>query len=204
MGLPCEIVVPDSYESLLDRFVAGEFELAYFGGYSFVAAHELGGAKPLVLRRADQHFVSYYIVSGDSKERGIDMKTAVDLSLPPFVSGMGERVRTEGDALHLSPEVVTSLCMSFHELAKNAAKYGALSTGEGRLAVSWQFDADELELTWVEEGGPKVVAPPAGGVGTSLVKGFVRYELKGEVDLEFRSEGLVGRMRIPKDRMVAA
>lgn len=72
LGIPCEIIVPKSYESLVDRFVAGDFELAYFGGYSFVSAHQQAGAVPLVLREQDRQFVSYFIVAGDNPKQSLN------------------------------------------------------------------------------------------------------------------------------------
>ena len=94
--------------------------------------------------------------------------------------------------------------MIFHELATNAVKYGALSTTEGHIEVTWQLlpGDDELALTWVEHDGPPVDAAAARGFGTSFVMRSVGYELSGRAEIELVPEGVRFQMRIPFARNV--
>jgi len=90
-----------------------------------------------------------------------------------------------------------------HEMATNAAKYGALSSGEGRLTVSWAIigDAgpDRLRLTWDESGGPPVSEPTRSGFGSRLVSQSITRDLGGRIDLDYRAGGLHCVMEIPVD-----
>jgi diguanylate cyclase len=119
-----------------------------------------------------------------------------------------EQVRLEGEELDLAPREALALGMVFHELATNAAKYGALSTPGGRVRVVWTLaDGDErpqLSLDWTETGGPLVVAPTRRGFGTRMVQGSVVGELGGAAKLAFEPEGFSLRMTIPLERRSAA
>jgi len=90
--------------------------------------------------------------------------------LSPFGDGM--RIQLEGPEVELPPDLALALGMAFHELATNAAKYGALSTPAGRLEVNWEIRADdtelELALRWVERDGPSVTQPGRQGFGGLL------------------------------------
>ncbi len=83
--------------------------------------------------------------------------------------------------------------MGFHELATNAARYGALSNATGLVAVSWDIapDAKTLKLTWHESGGPQIGHPERKGFGLRLVEHGLGRELGGMVRLDFAPEGLV-------------
>ena len=90
--------------------------------------------------------------------------------------------------------------MALHELTTNAAKHGALSTPEGSLHVSWGYDDDHrVQLTWRETVENPVSPPTRQGVGMTLIKGVIEYELGGTVVIEFRPEGLTCRMTLPTD-----
>ena len=94
------------------------------------------------------------------------------------------------------------MSMVLHELATNAAKYGAPSNGHGRVSVCWQnaFQrgrGSKLVLEWREAGGPPVVAPDITGYGTSVIRDLIPYELGGAVDYELAGEGARCRLEIP-------
>jgi two-component sensor histidine kinase len=87
-----------------------------------------------------------------------------------------------------------------HELATNAAKYGALSTPEGRVEVAWTIAGDRptrLELSWTERGGPKIDRLPRHGFGTELIERGIRFELQGEAKLGVVDGGLHCRIVVP-------
>jgi two-component sensor histidine kinase len=116
-----------------------------------------------------------------------------------------EQVRLEGEEQDLAPREALAMGMVFHELATNAAKYGALSTPNGCVRVTWSVaDGDgerrQLVLEWIETGGPPVTAPTRRGFGTRMVQGSVVGELGGSATLAFEPAGFSLRMAIPLDR----
>lgn len=102
--------------------------------------------------------------------------------------------------VRLSPKAVVAMGMAIHELATNAAKYGALSAPGGRLEVEWRIEADPdptLRLTWTERGGPPVSIPTRRGFGVRLLEKGLAGELSGDVALTYDSLGLICRMGLP-------
>jgi len=92
--------------------------------------------------------------------------------------------------------------MVLHELATNAAKYGALSNGHGRVSARWRLSSrglagGTLVIEWKESGGPPVVAPTASGYGTSVIRDLIPYELGGTVQYEFAGDGIRCKLEIP-------
>ena len=81
--------------------------------------------------------------------------------------------------------------MGFHELATNAARYGAFATPDGVVHVSWTVDGEMLKLRWEERGGPPVAAPQRRGFGLRLIEHGLGRELSGVVKLDFAPGGLV-------------
>ena len=113
----------------------------------------------------------------------------VDDALGPY-RGTG-RVSTEGPDLRLLPKTAVSLALAVHELGTNAAKYGALSTGEGAVAVRWTADDGRLSFVWRESGGPSVTPPAARGFGTRMIERALAAERGGTARIDFAPEGLV-------------
>jgi PAS domain S-box-containing protein len=129
--------------------------------------------------------------------------------------GVGELVRSElapcmtdcnnlidGPDVVLAAEATQPLAMVLHELATNAAKYGALSNGRGQVLVRWHRasngrSSDKLVLDWREVGGPPVVAPNSSGYGTSVIRDLIPYELGGAVSYELAREGARCMLEIP-------
>ncbi|MEJ8404943.1 HWE histidine kinase domain-containing protein [Brevundimonas vesicularis] len=116
------------------------------------------------------------------------------------------RISLNGPPVSLEPAVVLSLGMIFHELATNAAKYGALHTPDGRILIDWGL-ADQrdrkLKLSWREIGGPKVTAPQRRGFGSRLIERNIRHDLAGEIDLVYAADGLIAELTVPLDRTAA-
>ncbi|TPL73671.1 CheR family methyltransferase [Mesorhizobium sp. B2-3-15] len=115
------------------------------------------------------------------------VKELLHQELEPF--GI-ERIELDGDDVRLGPQQGLSLSMAIHELATNAAKYGALSKPRGRIGVRWAMDGDNFTLGWREKDGPPVKEPLNNGFGLNLLKGEIGYRLGGQVDTSFHKEGL--------------
>ena len=112
-----------------------------------------------------------------------------------------DRVQLAGPTVSLKPRHALSLGMILHELATNAAKYGALSTPAGKLAIEWTrsaaADGDHLTLCWREIGGPAVVQMNRQGFGLKLIERETSYNLGGEASVDFGATGVSVRLSIP-------
>jgi PAS domain S-box-containing protein len=116
----------------------------------------------------------------------------------PFEGPDRSRFATGGPHVLLAPNVALAIAMALHELATNAAKYGALSNGAGEVSLTWSLGAFEepvLQLLWREQDGPPVTAPVNRGFGSRLLQQGLTAELGAPAELDFRPEGLVCRMR---------
>lgn len=111
--------------------------------------------------------------------------------------GQPGQIAFSGRPLLLEPAAAQIVAMVLHELATNAAKYGALSDTIGRLSVSWHTDADGLHVTWNETGGPAVSAPTQRGFGTRSVIGSVETQLGGKAEFDWDPAGLKCRLHVP-------
>jgi two-component sensor histidine kinase len=84
-----------------------------------------------------------------------------------------------------------------HELATNAGKYGALSTGKGRVDVGWGTDGDTFTMSWTEREGPPVSPPERRGFGTTVVERMAKQSVEGVVELDYAPSGLSWRLTCP-------
>ena len=108
-------------------------------------------------------------------------------------------VNVEGPSLGLDARAYSVLALVTHELATNAAKYGALSAENGKLKVEWRLSEDgALEIDWRESDGPTVVAPKRQGFGSILLKRSIPFDLGGESTIEYAPDGLRATLRIPE------
>ncbi|MEZ6000194.1 PAS domain S-box protein [Hyphomonas sp.] len=125
-----------------------------------------------------------------------------DQVLPYAQGGIDRQVTMSGPPLMLGPEAAHTFGLILHELATNAAKYGALSTEQGRLDISWKrgshLQQRDAILTWVERGGPPVEPPKRRGFGSVLIEQSLSHALGGEANIEYRPEGLWAQFRFRK------
>jgi PAS domain S-box-containing protein len=129
---------------------------------------------------------------------GASIKAIIEDELSPYVTGDAERVRIAGDDVRLPATLAQAIAVAVHELATNAAKYGALSKPSGRVAISWQTEgADRLVLKWAESGGPRVAAPTRKGFGVGAIDGVIRT-LGGKATRQWKPEGLVCELCFPE------
>ena len=110
-------------------------------------------------------------------------------------------MQLHGDNLTLLPKHALALSMAIHELATNAAKYGALSVSTGQVSIGWNTRTTQagrrLHLQWVESGGPAVVPPAHRGFGSRLISEGLPYELDGQVTLDFLPHGVTCVIDVP-------
>lgn len=130
--------------------------------------------------------------------RGADLAEMARAILSPYLAARDGRLQLELPHLLLPPMVAQSLNLALHELATNAAKYGALSRPSGRVALSGRIEGAELRLTWSEEGGPEIAAPPLReGFGSVLIARALAQQTGGLVERDWRPQGLVCRITLP-------
>jgi two-component sensor histidine kinase len=118
---------------------------------------------------------------------GADLADLVARAVAPFVTG---QVTLDGPSVDVLPSQALALSLALHELATNAAKYGALSRPEGRIALRWKVEDDRLDLNWQESGGPLVDPPARRGFGSRLIENALSRDLDGQTRLEFAPEGV--------------
>lgn len=113
------------------------------------------------------------------------------------------RINLNGLPVALEPAAALSLGMIFHELATNAAKYGALSAPDGRVLVDWavaNHAQPVLHIAWREIGGPPASPPERRGFGSRLIERNVRHDLAGQVELDYADTGFHAEFSIPLHR----
>ena len=129
------------------------------------------------------------------KWQGSDVQDLVGRVLQPYVLNSPERVRVSGPRVPLSPRLSVVLSMIIHEIATNAAKYGALSNDTGTVRLDWEAVTEngkpKLRLVWVESGGPIVTTPVQRGFGSRLIERSARDQLGGEATVDFLPRGVV-------------
>jgi two-component system CheB/CheR fusion protein len=112
------------------------------------------------------------------------------------------RVEIDGPEVAVRGDAATSLALVIHELATNAAKYGALSIAGGHLHISWSTANGRLSLTWTEAGGPPVSGPPSHeGFGSVLARRSVQGQLSGDMVFHWNPDGLVVVLSAPMERL---
>jgi PAS domain S-box-containing protein len=133
-----------------------------------------------------------------SRWEGANLRNLVTQELSPYCQDVEARARIEGPDLLLEPYAAQTIAITLHELATNAAKYGALSVPDGRVHVAWSgVDKAHLILRWTETRGPLVTSPTRKGFGTRVMERMIREQLKGKMQFEWRADGLVCEIVLP-------
>ncbi|WP_116086584.1 sensor histidine kinase [Tropicimonas sp. IMCC34011] len=134
---------------------------------------------------------------GDAAPASI--RALVERALAAYLGDNGKRIEYEGPDLTLWSKGAMTLAMALYELATNAAKYGALSRPEGRVALTWRVEGDpaELFIEWRESGGPRVAVPTRSSFGTDLLRTITPADLNGEAEMIYAPDGLIWRLRAP-------
>jgi len=137
-----------------------------------------------------------------SRWQGISLAEIVRRELAPYTTR--SNIEINGPHITLKSEAGQAMATVLHELATNAAKYGALSTEKGRVSIRWDqrssgHSSSRLVFEWQEMGGPPVEAPGKPSYGTTTICELIPYEFGGTVDLVFAPEGVSCRLELPPD-----
>lgn len=131
--------------------------------------------------------------------RHVMLDDLVRAELGAFAALIGRRIILSGSEIAVTPAAAQALGMAFHELATNAAKYGALSNDVGAVTITWRLEmakdgVRQVHIEWREVGGPTVTAPASKGFGSTVIGPMVRSGLGAEVDVDFDPAGVTWRM----------
>lgn len=132
-----------------------------------------------------------------SRWEGADLGTLVEEEFAPYRTDDPQRASSEGPPILLQPSTAQTLALALHELATNAAKYGAWSAGSGRVSLRWTVEPRGIVLEWAESGGPAVSKPAKQGYGTRVVHAGIEHQLGGKVAFDWQPSGLHCTMIVP-------
>ncbi len=124
---------------------------------------------------------------------GVELSEIIKGEMKPYDEGL-KRIVLSGPAVRLETETALTFGMAIHELATNAVKYGALSTADGQISVTWEKFGDDVHLLWQENGGPPVEAPKRKGFGSQLLQKILAKQLNGKIDVVYETTGLLVKM----------
>ncbi len=146
------------------------------------------------------------VVKNDWK--AVSLGELIHSQLGPF-RDLSPRISIEGPPVEITASAAQTLGMAVHELATNAAKYGALSDAVGRVAINWEVKTDVARerrflLSWTESGGPPVTKPKALGFGSVVVGRMIRIGFGCDAQIDFAPTGVVWRIDCPGDRVLDA
>jgi two-component sensor histidine kinase len=142
------------------------------------------------------HDIIFASRSGSASLRDLIVK-----QVGPYAGQDADRMTLVGPEAHLSANVAHGLSLIVHELATNAAKYGALSRESGRIEVSWSVDRGGetplVRLVWRERGGPRVTPPQRTGFGSRLIRSALSHAAGGSADVAYEADGVVAQIAAP-------
>jgi len=125
-----------------------------------------------------------------SRWQGADIARLIREEVAPYQNDGASRVHLDGPSIILPPDSAQTIALAVHELATNAAKYGALSDESGRLDIQWKLQDGMIELLWRERGGPVTSKPTRRGFGTKIIDSSINARSGGDAKFEWLTEGL--------------
>ncbi|MCF3933210.1 PAS domain-containing protein [Acuticoccus sp. M5D2P5] len=136
---------------------------------------------------------------------GASLVTLLEEELEPYRGKGSTTITIAGPSVQMKPDDAQLFAIAFHELATNAAKYGALSVDDARLDIGWRFewrqDKGVLVIEWVERDGPRVRGPMRSGFGSTVLERLVPAQTQSVITLDFAPEGLRCRIEIDQSRL---
>ncbi|WP_085027781.1 PAS domain-containing sensor histidine kinase [Ensifer aridi] len=152
-----------------------------------------GEGEAVALRRFESRIIAlaraHDLLTRESWE-GADLHALLRDTIAPMCAEPQQRLELSGPPFRLRPKLALALSMAFHELCTNAAKYGALTTSEGKININWHI-GDHLRIRWQETGGPRVEPPTSRGFGSRLLERALTREVGGKVNLSFAPTGVI-------------
>jgi two-component sensor histidine kinase len=138
---------------------------------------------------------------------GASLGELIRSQLGGYLDGSSNQVSIDGPAIALKPEAAQNLGLALHELAVNAAKFGALSVPTGRVSITWRrresSEGSALDLDWRERLGPKVKLRRKKGFGTMVIERNLARALDTEINMDFDPNGLHCHIVIPATQILA-
>jgi PAS domain S-box-containing protein len=153
---------------------------------------------------ARAHDLIQPVIGGTDPERsGTSIADLVHAVLAPYeAADRPGRLDVQGPAVLVGSNAATALTLVLHELATNAAKYGALCVPDGRLSMRWTQEESHVAVHWVESGGPVIEsAPTAEGFGSLLARKSIAGQLGGTLAQEWDRDGLRVTIALPVERL---
>jgi two-component sensor histidine kinase/CheY-like chemotaxis protein len=138
-----------------------------------------------------------HVLLSNARWQGADLDKLADEELAPYRSTHADRLSIFGPKVILEPTKAQTLALALHELATNAAKYGALSSVAGQLTLWWEMQADVLIIHWHETAGPETHTPSVTGFGKQIITGSIERQLGGQTKFEWLRSGLRCTLTIP-------
>ncbi|MDP9136783.1 MAG: sensor histidine kinase, partial [Pseudomonadota bacterium] len=145
---------------------------------------------------------SYSLIS-EAQWGSVSLATILATELEPYRRDDSDRIAVDGPDVAFAPQQALAMGLVFHELATNAAKYGALSTTEGNIKATWQLKNGLLQVDWIETGGPKPRKRRTPGFGTRLISSQVRAAFGAEVRYDYGATGLQVSFAMPRDSFLS-
>ena len=138
--------------------------------------------------------------------QGVEVADLVEAQLAHFKDLIGTRVLIEGPSALLTAAAAQGIGMALHELTTNAVKYGALSNLEGQVRIAWKISAADkpaFSMSWLEDGGPKVMAPTRKGFGQIVIGRMAEAAVEGATKIIFRESGFSWNLSAPVENALA-
>lgn len=135
---------------------------------------------------------------------GVGIEELTRAQLATFKDVIGTRITIEGPPLRFTPAAAQALGLALHELATNAAKYGALSDAAGCVDIGWRLDGDSFVFSWAERNGPAVTPPTRKGFGTTVINSLARMSVYGEVENDYAPSGFRWQLNCPAEKALEA
>ena len=138
---------------------------------------------------------------------GIEMSDLIEAQLAHFHELLGTRILAKGPPLRLGPAAAQGIGMALHELATNAAKYGALSNRAGKVHIDWRLSGDRepmFSMSWRESEGPKVEVPTRKGFGQIVIGRMAEGAVNGSAAIDFREGGICWNLTARAEDVAAA
>ena len=153
---------------------------------------------------AKAHELIRFAIAGDVEHlQKASLRSLIEEVVRPHVDPNVEpQFVLAGSEIGLGASASTSLALIFHELATNAAKYGALSSSDGRVSVHWAVRDENLELEWNEHvSGGEIRPPESHGFGSTLARSSATGQLGGSISFDWRAGGVHINLKVPAERL---